>query len=80
MWPWHYLGRGGEHPATGAAVRSWTGHRLGAWLHGVGDVVSAVAAAGLRLEFLHEHDHGHFRLPAGLGVPLVYSLRAAKVG
>lgn len=50
------------------------------WLHGVGDVVSAVAAAGLRLEFLHEHDHGHFRLPAGLGVPLVYSLRAAKAG
>jgi hypothetical protein len=43
-------------------------------------VVSAVAAAGLRLEFLHEHDHGHFRLPAGLGVPQVYSLRAAKAG
>ena len=48
------------------------------WQHGIGDVVSALAAAGLRLDFLHEHDHGHFRLPAGLGVPLVYSLRAAK--
>jgi len=50
------------------------------WLHGVGDVVSALAAAGLRVELLHEHDHGHFRLPAGQGVPRVYSLRAAKAG
>lgn len=48
------------------------------WLHGIGDVVSALAAAGLRLEFLHEYNHGHFRLPAGQGVPQVYSLRAAK--
>jgi hypothetical protein len=46
--------------------------------HGIGDVVSALAAAGLRVEFLHEHDHGHFRLPAGPRVPQVYSLRAAK--
>ncbi|MEU6662023.1 class I SAM-dependent methyltransferase [Streptomyces sp. NPDC046821] len=48
------------------------------WQHGIGEVVSALTAAGLRLEFLHEHDHGHFRLPAGLRVPLVYSLRASK--
>jgi SAM-dependent methyltransferase len=48
------------------------------WRHGLGDVVSAVAAAGLRIEFLHEHDSGHFRLPAGLDVPLVYSLLARK--
>jgi SAM-dependent methyltransferase len=48
------------------------------WLHGIGDVVSALATAGLRLEFLHEHNHGHFRLPAGLRVPQVYSLRASK--
>ncbi|MHC5903833.1 class I SAM-dependent methyltransferase [Streptomyces sp. S6] len=48
------------------------------WRHGVGDVVSALAAAGLRLDFLHEHDHGHFRHPAGQRVPLVYSLRATK--
>ncbi|MGW2379739.1 class I SAM-dependent methyltransferase [Streptomyces sp. NPDC001658] len=50
------------------------------WRHGVGDVVSALTAAGLRLEFLHEHDHGHFRLPAGQRVPQVYSLRAAEAG
>ncbi|GAA1963185.1 hypothetical protein GCM10009738_43210 [Kitasatospora viridis] len=50
------------------------------WRHGVGDVVTALAAAGLRVEFLHEHDRGHFRLPAGPRVPVVYSLRAAKAG
>ncbi|GAQ59560.1 class I SAM-dependent methyltransferase [Streptomyces acidiscabies] len=50
------------------------------WRHGVGEVVSALAAAGLRVEFLHEHDRGHFRLPAGRGVPRVYSVRAAKTG
>lgn len=55
-----------------------TSNRTVEWLHGIGEVVSALAAAGLRLEFLHEHDHGHFRLPARLNVPLVYSLRAAK--
>ncbi|GAA4941740.1 SAM-dependent methyltransferase [Nonomuraea thailandensis] len=58
--------------------------------HGLGDVVSAVAAAGLRLEFLHEHDHtlfrrftdlveagGCYRRPEGVPrVPLMYSLRA----
>ncbi|MBW8487649.1 class I SAM-dependent methyltransferase [Actinomadura parmotrematis] len=60
--------------------------------HGVGDVVSAVAAAGLRVEFLHEHDHTLFprfaalerdgrvyRQPAGRPrVPLMYSLRASR--
>ncbi|QNP68604.1 methyltransferase domain-containing protein [Streptomyces roseirectus] len=50
------------------------------WRHGVGDVVSAVAAAGLRVEFLHEHDLGHFRLAPGQRVPQVYSLRASKAG
>jgi SAM-dependent methyltransferase len=72
------------------------------WQHPLGDVLSAVAAAGLRLEFLHEFDftlfeHVHgmtnglddscagssstvFRLPDGrFRVPLLYSLRAARV-
>ncbi|TDD26315.1 class I SAM-dependent methyltransferase [Actinomadura sp. KC06] len=49
------------------------------WQHGIGEVVSALASAGLRLEFLHEHDRGHFRLPAeGTGVPQLYSLFASK--
>ncbi|NJP93596.1 class I SAM-dependent methyltransferase [Nonomuraea sp. FMUSA5-5] len=58
--------------------------------HGLGDVVSAVAAAGLRVEFLHEHDHTLFRrfatlveadgyrVPDGAPrIPLMYSLRAS---
>ena len=31
------------------------------WLHGLGEIVSALIAAGLRLEFLHEHDFSLFR-------------------
>ncbi|MER6817768.1 hypothetical protein ABT299_51690 [Spirillospora sp. NPDC000708] len=60
--------------------------------HGIGEVVSALAAAGLRVDFLHEHDHTLFRrftslerdgaiyrLPAGRPrVPLMYSLRATR--
>ncbi|RVX43248.1 methyltransferase family protein [Nonomuraea polychroma] len=59
--------------------------------HGLGEVVSAVAAAGLRVEFVHEHDRTLFRrfatladdgtgyrLPDGAPkIPLMYSLRAA---
>ncbi|WP_104821179.1 bifunctional 2-polyprenyl-6-hydroxyphenol methylase/3-demethylubiquinol 3-O-methyltransferase UbiG [Kitasatospora sp. MMS16-BH015] len=48
------------------------------WQHGLGEVVTALVEAGLRPEFLHEHDHAHFRLPAGGPVPRVYSIRAAK--
>ncbi|WP_344329703.1 class I SAM-dependent methyltransferase [Kitasatospora putterlickiae] len=61
------------------------------WQHGLGEVVSALVAAGLRIEFLHEHDftvfarfpvlehHGVFRFPEGRPrVPLMYSLRASK--
>ncbi|MFI9231186.1 class I SAM-dependent methyltransferase [Streptomyces rimosus] len=63
------------------------------WQHTLGDVVSALAATGLRLEFLHEHDmtmfqrfgslergdDGFYRLPAGRPrVPLMYSLKAAR--
>ncbi|OPC77592.1 SAM-dependent methyltransferase, partial [Embleya scabrispora] len=62
------------------------------WQHGIGEVVSALTATGLRLEFLHEHDHtlfarfpaleersGIYRYPADSPrVPLMYSLRAGK--
>ncbi|WP_194897391.1 class I SAM-dependent methyltransferase [Catenulispora pinisilvae] len=60
--------------------------------HGLGDIVSALIAAGLRLEFLHEFDKtmfaryqvlekrdGFYRLPEGMPrVPLMFSLRASK--
>jgi SAM-dependent methyltransferase len=60
--------------------------------HGLGDIVSALIGAGLRLEFLHEHEmtlferfkvlqqrDGAYWLPEGQPrVPLMYSLRASK--
>jgi 2-polyprenyl-3-methyl-5-hydroxy-6-metoxy-1,4-benzoquinol methylase len=60
--------------------------------HGLGEIVSALIEAGLRLEFLHEHEmtlfarfkvlqerDGAFWLPEGQPrVPLMYSLRAYK--
>ena len=60
--------------------------------HGLGEIVSALAAAGLRIEFLHEfefdafarfgslegRDDGTYRLPAGRPwVPMIFSLRAS---
>ncbi|WP_083903870.1 class I SAM-dependent methyltransferase [Nocardia cerradoensis] len=62
------------------------------WQHGIGEIVTALAAAGLRLDFLHEHDFtlyprfrnlseegGQYRLPPGQPrVPLLFSLRASK--
>lgn len=83
-----------ETPGTYADLDAQTVHnRSVEWQHPVGEVVSAVAAAGLRIEFLHEHDvslfprfgslvrheDGFFRFPAGRPrIPLMYSLKATK--
>ncbi|MBC6459254.1 class I SAM-dependent methyltransferase [Actinomadura sp. HBU206391] len=63
------------------------------WDHMLSSVVSAIAGAGLRIEFLHEHDHTFYlqrrslvrhpreiyRHPAGASrYPLTYSIRAGK--
>lgn len=63
------------------------------WHHPLGEVVTALARAGLRIEFLHEHattlfqrypvleraETGEYRFPDGHPrVPLMYSIRAAK--
>ena len=63
------------------------------WRHHTAEVVTALGSAGLRVEFLHEHDwiwyqilpvltrhdDGHWRFPEGHpSVPLLYSLRATK--
>lgn len=62
------------------------------WAHGLGEIVTAVAAAGLRVEFLHEHSTAAWNLndpafqPVGDGLwelrgstlPLSFSLRAQK--
>jgi SAM-dependent methyltransferase len=81
-----------EDPGTYADPDAPTVHnRSIEWNHGVGAVVSALVSAGLRIEFLHEHDHtlfarwpflerggdGTYRLPAGTpSLPLMYSLLA----
>jgi hypothetical protein len=62
--------------------------------HTVGELITAIAGAGLRIEFLHEYDYtlftqyqtlawdhdGYgFRFPKGQpSVPLMYSLRATR--
>jgi SAM-dependent methyltransferase len=65
------------------------------WDHSLGEIVTSLADAGLRLEFLHEFDFvrwpvdflvqgkdGRWRLPDGLkgGLPLFFSLKATKPG
>ena len=63
--------------------------------HGLGEIVTSLAEAALRIEFVHEHDFelfarfdslqrqedGTYRLPAGQPrVPMMYSLRASMPG
>ncbi|MEV6103143.1 class I SAM-dependent methyltransferase [Streptomyces sp. NPDC051940] len=83
-----------DTPGTYADFGAETEHNRSAeWQHPLGEVVSAVAAAGLRIDFLHEHDttlfprfaslkrmdDGRYRFPSGSPrIPLMYSLRASK--
>jgi SAM-dependent methyltransferase len=63
------------------------------WDHSLGEIITSLAEAGLRIEFLHEFDFvrwpveflvqgedGRYRLPAGSKgeLPLFFSLRASK--
>ncbi|MQY09104.1 class I SAM-dependent methyltransferase [Actinomadura macrotermitis] len=84
-----YWDEPGTYTDGGAAL---THTRSVEFQHGLGDVVSALAAAGLRVDFLHEHDHTLwarfttleqdgtvYRQPAGRPrVPLMYSLKATR--
>ncbi len=81
-------------PGTYADLDAPTVHnRSVEWQHPVGRVVTALVAAGLRIEFLHEHDSapvrrfgtlerhadGRFRFPAGRPrIPLMYSVKASR--
>ncbi|MDQ6822509.1 MAG: hypothetical protein M3076_19610 [Actinomycetota bacterium] len=81
-----------DEPGTYADLSAPTvNNRSVEWEHTMGDVVSAIVGAGLRIEFLHEHDYtlierwplleraegGSYRLPEGTpALPLMYSLRA----
>ncbi len=79
-------------PGSYASPEAATRHNATVqYQHRLGTVVSAIASAGLRLEFLHEHDltlfprfttlvpsADGFRLPADQArIPLMYSLRAS---
>lgn len=85
------------YPVTGsyadphAQMEAQTEH---GWQHSLGEIVTAIAEAGLRIEFLHEFgwvdhqyialleqgDDGRWRLPASVEgeLPLMYSLLATK--
>jgi SAM-dependent methyltransferase len=81
-----------NEPGTYAERGASTQHNRSAqWLHGIGDVVSALAAEGFRIDFLHEHEYtvfqrwpflerradGTYRFPEGTPtLPLMYSLGA----
>ncbi|GAB3553748.1 SAM-dependent methyltransferase [Actinopolyspora lacussalsi] len=82
-----------DSPGSYADWEAETAHNtVTEWHHTLGDVVSALAGAGLRIEFLHEHDTipfqryatlvhdgSHFRYPGrSARSPLMYSLAAAK--
>jgi SAM-dependent methyltransferase len=83
-----------DEPGTYADPEAATSHtRSVERIHGLGDVVSALIGAGLRLEFLHEQDYtasprfpflepagdGTYRMPKGRpALPLMYSLRARR--
>jgi SAM-dependent methyltransferase len=82
-----------DEPGTYADPDAPTVHnRSIEWNHGLGAVVSALIAAGLRIELLHEHDYtlfprwpfleqagnGIYRLPTRTpSLPLMYSLLAS---
>jgi SAM-dependent methyltransferase len=82
-----------EEPGSYADWSTPTVHnRAVEFHHGFGEVVTAICAAGLRIEFLHEHDmtlfgrfhnlvrdaDGTFHRPDGLRLPMMFSLRATK--
>ncbi|MFJ3702793.1 MULTISPECIES: bifunctional 2-polyprenyl-6-hydroxyphenol methylase/3-demethylubiquinol 3-O-methyltransferase UbiG [unclassified Streptomyces] len=83
-----------DSPGTYADRDAVTVHnRSVEWQHPVGEVVSALAAAGLRIEFLHEHDaslfpryqvlergeDGYHRFPPDRPrIPMMYSVKASR--
>lgn len=83
-----------DEPGSYAAPGAKTIHnRSVTWIHGLGSVITALAQAGLRIEFLHEHPFAlrarwpflerradrTYHMPAGRPeVPLLYSVKAVK--
>jgi hypothetical protein len=80
----------GSYADTSAAVRQAVHY---GWVHDMGEIVTELSRAGLRIEFLHEHRHGiepqfpfmerradgRYYLPEGMPeIPLLFSLKATK--
>jgi hypothetical protein len=75
----------GDFPNLTAGPEYWWDHRLG-------DILTALAGAGLRLDWLHEHDRvpwpmfstlqpvagGMYAWPGKRWLPLAFSLRATR--
>ena len=79
-----------ESSYAGAPTAGWEEH---GWDHSMGEIVTALVEAGLRIDFLHEFDFvewpvpfltksedGRYRLPPGTQgqLPLFFSLKATK--
>ena len=92
-------GRTGSRSASRSRARTPTRKRPTdglvehGWDHSLGEIVTSIIDAGLRLDFLHEFDFlrwpepflvegadGRYRLPADAGgqLPLFFSLKASK--
>ncbi|WP_033431560.1 class I SAM-dependent methyltransferase [Saccharothrix syringae] len=84
-----------DHPHTYTDGPELTRTRSVQWQHGLGDVVTALAGAGLRVDFLRERETtlfrrypvlertgtGEYRFPPGHPrLPMLYSLRATRSG
>lgn len=80
----------GTYADEQASVRNTVTHE---WNHPIGDIVTALIDAGLRIDFLHEHEvipwkpfgivedagDGLYRLPDGFpSLPLLFSIRATR--
>ena len=86
----HVFDEPGTYADESAEVHNTVTHE---WNHPIGDVVSALIDAGLRIDFLHEHDvipwkpfalveeagDGLYRLPESFpSLPLLYSIKATR--
>jgi SAM-dependent methyltransferase len=83
-----------DEPGSYADPQATTSHQQSVtWHHGLGVVITALAQAGLRIEFLHEHpytlrarwpfcerqpDRTYHMPPGQPQVPLLYSLKATR--
>lgn len=80
----------GTYADEQAEVKNTVAHE---WNHPIGEIVTALINAGLRIDFLHEHDvipwkpfrfleeagEGYYRLPDGYpSLPLLFSLKATR--